>query len=89
MEAAQAWLGNEQIDYGIVCATPDMTDAVLEKLLKGWPEHSLLDVVGKYEPTLAQQWLDIGLNGFLFAGQNKIEKLHAIYDTWKGDVDDE
>lgn len=88
-EEAKAWLENEQVDYAIVCATPDMTETVMETLLKGWPENMLVDVAGKYEPALAQQWLDAGLNGFLFTGQNKVNKLVAIHTNWKGGVDGE
>lgn len=88
-QAAQAWLANEQVDYAIVCATPNMTEAVMESLLNGRPENMLLDVAGKYEPAMAQQWLDAGLNGFLFMGQNKVDKLVAIHTSWKGGVDGE
>ncbi len=88
-QAAKAWLADEQVDYAIVCATPDMTKTVMETLLEGWSENILLDVAGKYEPALAQQWLDAGLNGFLFTGQNKVDKLVAIHTTWKGGVDRE
>ncbi|MEK5038692.1 methylmalonyl-CoA mutase family protein [Sporosarcina sp. FSL K6-3457] len=88
-QAAQAWLANEQVDYAIVCATSDMTEAVMETILEGWPENILLDVAGKYEPTMTQQWLDAGLNGFLFAGQNKVDKLIAIHTARKGGVDGE
>lgn len=88
-QAAQAWLANKQVDYAIVCAAPDMTETVMETLLKGRAENMLVDVAGKYEPALAQQWLDAGLNGFLFAGQNKVDKLVGIHTTWKGGVDGE
>lgn len=88
-QAAQVWLANEQVDYVIVCATPDMTESIMETLLKGRPKNILLDVAGKYEPAMAQQWLDAGLNGFLFAGQNKVDKLVAIHTAWKGGVDGE
>ncbi|WP_318617595.1 methylmalonyl-CoA mutase family protein [Sporosarcina sp. YIM B06819] len=83
-QAAHDWLANEQVDYAIVCATPDMTEMVMETLLKGCPENLLVDVAGKYEPKIEQQWLDAGLNGFLFAGQNRVDKLVAIHTTWKG-----
>ncbi len=88
-QAANAWLANEQVDYAIVCATPDMTETVIEPLLKRRPEKRLLDVAGKYDPAIEQQWMDAGLNGFLYMGQNKVDKLVDIHTTWKGGVDGE
>ena len=36
-----------------------------------------------------KQWLNAGLNGFIFAGQDKVEKLIAINDKLKGGATNE
>ncbi len=41
-------------DYAIVCATPTLTETVMEELLEGRPEELVLDVAGKYESTLSR-----------------------------------
>ncbi|MFJ7933796.1 methylmalonyl-CoA mutase family protein [Sporosarcina sp. NPDC096371] len=89
VQAAQTWLAGEKVDYAIVCATPAMTESIVESLLKGCPKNMIVDVAGKYETAIEQQWLGAGLNGFLFSGQNKVDKLMAIHNTWKGGVDGE
>ena len=58
----------------------------MEQLLLGRPEELVLDVAGKYEPVISETWLDAGLNGFIFVGQDKVDKLIAINDTLKGGV---
>ena len=39
--------------------------------------------------TLSETWLDAGLNGFIFAGQDKVEKLIAINDKLEGGATNE
>ena len=79
------WLEIERPDYVIVCATNPMTEAIIEELLAGLPEGIILDVAGKYEAELSDKWLGIGLNGFIFNGQDKIAKLNDIKNSGKGD----
>jgi methylmalonyl-CoA mutase len=88
-QQALLWLADENPDYAIVCATPSLTETVMEQLLVGRPEKLILDTAGKYDAALSETWLNAGLNGFIFVGQDKVEKLVAINDKLKGGVTNE
>ena len=90
-DAQQAlhWLTDENLDYAIVCATPSLTENILEQLIEGCSHKFMLDVAGKYDDALRQKWLHAGLNGFIFAGQDKVEKMMAINEKLKGGAMDE
>lgn len=83
-QQAVSWLAAEKPNYAIVCATSNLTETVMEQLLAGRPEELILDVAGKYDSSLSETWLNAGLNGFVFAGQDKVGKLIAINDKLKG-----
>ncbi|WP_188006662.1 methylmalonyl-CoA mutase family protein [Sporosarcina sp. ANT_H38] len=85
-QQALKWLADENPDYAIVCATSSLTETVMEQLLAERAQHLILDVAGKYDTALSNKWLNAGLNGFIFAGQDKVEKLIAINDKLKGAV---
>lgn len=86
--AAEAieWLNTEKPDYVVVCATNDVVQSVMNELLEGVPAGISVDVAGKYEQELTDQWLEAGLNGFVYSGQDKIAKLIDIKNKWKGDA---
>ena len=83
-QQAVSWLADEKPDYAIVCATSTLTETVMEQLLAGRPEKLILDAAGKYDSTLSETWLNAGLNGFIFAGQDKVGKLKTINDKLEG-----
>ncbi|WP_332645246.1 methylmalonyl-CoA mutase family protein [Lysinibacillus sp. 54212] len=77
MEEAKAWLNNSDFDYVVVAATDDDTKALVPALLEGKRAGLVLDAAGKYKEEEAE-WTAKGLNGFVFAGQNIIEKLNSV-----------
>lgn len=83
-QTAIDWLANEKPDYAIVCATPTLTASVMEQMLKKLPDNLILDAAGKYDAAITQQWLNAGLNGFVFSGQDKVQKLQEIHSKWTG-----
>lgn len=85
-QQALEWLADENPDYAIVCATSSLTETVMEQLLAERSQHLILDVAGKFDTAISNQWLDSGLNGFIFVGQDKVEKLITITDKLKGGV---
>ncbi len=87
-QQALLWLADEKPDYAIVCATPSLTETIMEQLLAGRPGKLVLDTAGKYDSALSEAWLNAGLNGFIFAGQDKVEKLIAINEKLKGGATD-
>lgn len=82
---ATDWIAKEKPDYVILCATNQVTEEVVQEVLTNLPEGIVLDVAGKYNEELSNAWLDMGLNGFIYAGQDKIKKLMEIKNEWKGD----
>ena len=77
VEEAQAWLRDSGYEYVIVVATDEDTKALIPALLEVKPQGVLLDAAGKYKDE-QDAWTAAGLNGFVFAGQNIIEKLNGI-----------
>ena len=85
-DAASAieWLCVEKPDYAIVCAAPDMTEQVTAELIANKPANLLLDVAGRVSEELTSEWLAKGLNGFMYNGQDRIEKITQILNHCKG-----
>jgi len=76
VEEAAAWLAASGLDYVVVAGADEDTKQVVPALLevKG---NVRLDVAGKFKEEEAE-WTAAGLNGFIFAGQNIIEKLNSV-----------
>lgn len=77
VEDAKAWLNNSDFDYVCVAATDEDTKQIVPALLDGKRETVVLDAAGRYKEE-ADAWTAAGLNGFVFAGQNLVEKLQAV-----------
>lgn len=84
VEQAIEWLAGEQPDYAIVCGDEKVVTALMERLLEKLPADIMLDVAGKVEEKTLSRWKELGLNGSIFNGQNKIEKLQSILASWQG-----
>ncbi|KGR81639.1 methylmalonyl-CoA mutase family protein [Lysinibacillus odysseyi] len=82
IDAAKAWLAQADADYVCIVATDDDTKELVPALLADKPSHIVLDAAGKFKEE-ADAWLSKGLNGFIFAGQNIIEKLRAVTASMK------
>lgn len=79
VEKAKEWLKNTTADYVVFSAIDEDVKEVIPALLAAKPASVLLDVAGKFD----EDWESQGLNGYVFAGQNIIEKLQGIQDTLK------
>ncbi|WP_339250456.1 methylmalonyl-CoA mutase family protein [Sporosarcina sp. FSL W8-0480] len=83
-EQAIEWLETVKPDYAIVCTTDEeLSGRIVESILEKMPEGLLLDVAGKVDKETEQKWIEKGLNGIIYNGQNKIEKLYSIFDAWQ------
>lgn len=82
IEEAERWLKTTDYDYIVVAATDDDAKTVVPALLKVKQEKQLLDVAGRFKEE-EQAWQADGLNGFIFAGQNMIQKLNAVMASLK------
>ncbi len=83
IEAAKEWLNNSDYDYVIIATTDDDTKSIVPQLLETRPKDLLLDVAGRFKD-YEDEWKANGLNGFIFAGQNIIEKLSSVADRLTG-----
>lgn len=79
IDKAKEWLTKTTADYVIFSAIDDDTKEVIPTLLAAKPTGLLIDVAGKFD----EDWQAQGLNGFVYAGQNIVEKLQGILETLK------
>lgn len=82
IEQAKEWLENSNYNYVVVATTDDYAKSLVPALLEGKKENVLLDVAGRFKEE-EQQWLSQGLNGFIYAGQNIVDKLSALLESLK------
>ena len=82
--SALTWLTTTNPDYIIICASPQMTETLMEELLESYSCDAVIDVAGKYNAQTSQNWQRKGINGFMYARQNRIEKLTDIWNNWQG-----
>ena len=83
VEDAKNWLATADYDYVVVAATDEDTKALIPALLEGKKPGIVLDAAGKYKEDEAT-WTANGLNGFIFAGQNIVQKLNEVVKSVKG-----
>lgn len=81
-EAAIEWLKNTDASYVVLAATDDDAKFIVPTLLEAKREGLLLDVAGKYKEQ-ETEWKSRGLNGFIYAGQNIVEKLNTVAESLK------
>ncbi|MFC5557842.1 methylmalonyl-CoA mutase family protein [Ureibacillus thermophilus] len=82
IEDAKKWLAETDADYVVIAATNEQTKEIVPALLESKKENLILDVAGKF-PEEEQEWLSKGLNGFIYLGQNIVEKLSALLESLK------
>ncbi|MET4562423.1 methylmalonyl-CoA mutase [Lysinibacillus parviboronicapiens] len=82
VEEALAWLNATDAKYVVIAASDDHTKALVPAILTGKPADVMIDVAGKFTDE-EEAWLANGLNGFIFAGQNIIEKLNSVFASMK------
>ena len=83
IEDAKAWLATANYDYVVVAATDEDTINLIPALLESKKAGLVLDAAGKYKEQ-QDAWTASGLNGFIFAGQNIVEKLNDVVVSVKG-----
>ncbi|WP_369436166.1 methylmalonyl-CoA mutase family protein [Lysinibacillus fusiformis] len=81
-EEALAWLTATEAKYIVIAANDDNTKELVPAILAGKPADVIVDVAGKFKDE-EEAWLANGLNGFIFAGQNIIEKLNSVFVSMK------
>lgn len=82
VEEAVAWLKATEAKYVVIAGSDEDTKALVAAILAEKPAHLIVDVAGKFKDE-EQAWLANGLNGFIFAGQNIIEKLQSVFTSMK------
>lgn len=87
VDEAREWMAENDFDYGVVCAHPNETENVMKELTANFPEGKWIDVAGKYDEATEKAWQDAGVAGFIYQGQDQLEKFAYIAKRWKdGDV---
>ncbi|MGB5946304.1 MAG: hypothetical protein WBG45_09500, partial [Paenisporosarcina sp.] len=57
---------------------------ILPNFLQHTKNHMIIDVAGKFAEE--KQWLELGLNGTIFAGQDLIKKIQQLIHVKKKGV---
>ncbi|WP_230874984.1 methylmalonyl-CoA mutase family protein [Lysinibacillus cavernae] len=81
-EDALSWLKATEAKYVVIAGSDDDTKALVSTILADKPADVIVDVAGKFKDE-EEAWLVDGLNGFIFAGQNIIEKLQSVFASMK------
>lgn len=84
IEQATNWIVEENIDYAIICATNNRTEEIALPLVEANKKDIVIDIAGKYDKDLMEQWKNKGINGFIYQGLNKLDKFQEIQKRWKG-----
>ena len=77
IEDATNYLKQTKANYVVIAATDEDTKKLVPELLKVKPINVVLDAAGRYKED-ATDWQTNGLNGFIYAGQNIVEKLQQV-----------
>ena len=80
VEEASNYLQQTKASYVVIAATDEDTKNIVPALLEGKPTNIVLDAAGRYKEE-AQAWQAAGLNGFIYAGQNIVDKLQQVAAT--------
>lgn len=76
------WMIENNFDYGVICIPPKETEVVMDELLQELPNR-WLDVAGSYDYKLETEWMQAGIDGFIFKGQDQLEKFTAIKNRFE------
>ncbi|MGE7623718.1 methylmalonyl-CoA mutase family protein [Viridibacillus sp. NPDC096237] len=74
---AKSWLSATDAKFVVVCGQDDAMKEYIPTLLESKPAQISLDVAGKFKEE-QDEWTKAGLNGFIYTGQNIIEKLTSL-----------
>lgn len=85
VDEAKKWIAENEFDYGVVCVHPNEIEAVMEELTEDFPTDLWIDVAGQYEESTEKAWLDAGVSGFIYQGQDQLKKFAKIAKRWKED----
>ena len=85
-EATDAWhwVKSNNVDYVVVAAKDELTKEILPNFLQHTKNQLIIDVAGKFAEE--KQWLELGLNGTIFAGQDLIKKMQQLIQVKKEGV---
>lgn len=74
----QKWINENEFDYGVICADGKEIETIMEELMQDFPRNKQIDVAGSYDTSLEEKWKNAGIKGFIFKGQNQLEKLTML-----------
>lgn len=78
------WINKNDFDYGVICMPGKETEAMIDELITDLPQGKWLDVAGKYNDEKTKAWKSAGITGFIYQGQNQLEKFAYIKNRWEG-----
>lgn len=83
IEEATAFTQQTDANFVIIAAADEETKQIVPSLLENKPAQLILEVAGRFKEE-QEEWQQNGLNGFIYAGQNIVQKLQQLADAVKG-----
>ncbi|RHW38431.1 methylmalonyl-CoA mutase [Lysinibacillus yapensis] len=83
IEELKEWVTKTDAEYVVIAAKEEDAKSIVPALLEVKPDSLLMDVAGQYKSE-QDEWLAKGLNGFIYNGQDIIEKLTSLIESLKG-----
>lgn len=84
-EEAANWVNEMPVDYVVICATNERTEEILTAFMASISKEIVIDVAGKYNEALTSDWIEKGVDGFIYKGLNKLKKFSDVLIRWKGE----
>lgn len=84
VEEGRQWIKENDFDYGVICMPGKETEVMMDELITDLPKGKWLDVAGKYNDEKTNSWKEAGILGFIYQGQNQLEKFAFIKNRWEG-----
>ena len=77
-EEGAKWAKENSFDYAIICASAKETETFVDGFVEHFPGNKKIDVAGKCAPELAEKWQAKGIHGFIYKGQDQLEKFQLL-----------
>ncbi|MEI3605516.1 methylmalonyl-CoA mutase family protein [Pseudogracilibacillus sp. SE30717A] len=83
VEEARDWMKQHNFDYAVICTPPKETKVIMDEFIQDFPNEKWIDIAGKFDAKQEAEWKKAGVSGFIYQGQNQLEKLTKLQTHWE------
>ncbi|WP_421379469.1 methylmalonyl-CoA mutase subunit beta [Bacillus salacetis] len=88
VDEAIQFAANTNTDYYVICGRDEDYESMAEAILSGLNTNGLMvDIAGKLNGGQMDDLKKAGLNGYIYSGQNVIDKLDTLLSRWEANPD--